>query len=236
MTVDEVLNSITLKKRFCKDCNLPIAVFDNPYFTQRLLALDGITCDAVSKFDSFCHELERFNSEQDYFEYYNGIKDRIIKDIKENPEFIRFSNEQLKDEYFCGKKNLYSEDNNGELFISLDMVKANFSALHYWSPDIFNGCQTWESFMQQYTDSSHIIHSKYIRQVIMGACNPKKQIKYEHHLMNDLAKYIAHRLDKDLEIMSLGEDEILIRVSSNSGKTNNIAGLISDVAELIRGE
>ena len=39
-TKEQVLNSIALKKRFCKNCNLPIDLFDEPYFSERLEILD----------------------------------------------------------------------------------------------------------------------------------------------------------------------------------------------------
>ena len=29
-----------LKERFCKDCNIPIKIFDEPYFTERLELYD----------------------------------------------------------------------------------------------------------------------------------------------------------------------------------------------------
>lgn len=95
MTRDEVLNSIQLKKRFCKDCNLPIAVFDNPYFYQRLCTLD-ILYDCVDKFDQFCFEMMNFANEQSYFEYYNSVKDAMINHIKENAEYQRFNEQDLE--------------------------------------------------------------------------------------------------------------------------------------------
>ena len=210
MTRDEVMNSIQLKKRFCKDCNLPIAVFDNPYFYERLCTLDFLF-DCVDKFDTFCSELQNFASEQDYFEYYNKVKDSIIDFIKAKDEYNTFVNEDYKTTSIVPKKNLYVEDNDRHVFISIDMKKANFSAMHHYSPKIFDDAATWEQFMTMFTNSTHIINSKYIRQVVLGACNPKKQIKYEHHLMNMLCKHIMDSLP-GLSIYSLGEDEILIEV------------------------
>lgn len=55
MIKEEVLNSIQLKKRFCKDCGLPIVVFDNPYFMERLQTLDPLF-SCVEKFNRFCNE------------------------------------------------------------------------------------------------------------------------------------------------------------------------------------
>lgn len=213
MTKEEVLKSIGLKKRFCKDRNLPINLFDEPYFMQRLEAIDplfGCTLD----FEIFCSELSRYENEQDYFEYYNSVKDNIINKIKENPDFIRFQQENFDRQNLlkmCSvqNRNLYSDDNDGGMFVSIDMKKANFSALRHYSPNIFDGKETWEDFVGEFTDSDHIKYSKYIRQVILGACNPKRQVNYESFLMLKLLTYLMVDIS-DFDVLSIGNDEIII--------------------------
>lgn len=215
MNREEVMNSIALKKRFCKDCNLPIVVFDNPYFYERLQTID-VLFDCVDKFDVFCAELQRFANEQDYFEYYNKVKDSIIDFIKAKDEYNAFNNDNYQIESVVSKRNVYVEDNDGGAFVSIDMKKANFSAMKHYSPKIFDGADTWEQFMAKFTDSQHIIHSKYIRQVVLGACNPKKQIRYEHYLMNILCKHIMDTIS-NVSVFSLGKDEIIISVPREYG-------------------
>lgn len=228
MTRDEVLNSIALKKRFCKDCNIPMSVYDNPYFMQRLEILNPLyQCELA--FEFFCLELEKFANEQEYFEFYNEIKDRVIADIRNQPEYNTFVNTICKCNPLYPKKNLYSDVNDGKWFVSLDMKKANFSVLRYWSKTIFNNCETWEDFMRQYTDSSHIIGSKYIRQVILGACNPGKQIKYEHFLMNDLLGIMLQHLNDNYEVYSLGEDEIILSLN----KKDNFYDVYDEIHQII---
>lgn len=215
MTREEVMNSISLKKRFCKDCNLPIVVYDNPYFYERLQTID-VLFNCIYKFDVFCLELQRFASEQDYFEYYNKIKDSVIEFIKAKDEYNSFINDDYSVESIVPKRNIYIEDNDNKAFVSIDMKKANFSAIKHYSPEIFDGADTWEQFVSKFTDSQHIIHSKYIRQVILGACNPKKQIRYEHYLMNILCEHITNVIP-NISIYSLGEDEIIISVPREYG-------------------
>lgn len=214
MTREDVLNSIALKKRFCKDCNIPIAVFDNPYFSERLETLD-ILNDCEFKFYKFCLELESFDSEQDYFEHYNSVKDKMITHIKNNPTYQVF-NEQNIDKLDVGvnKRNLYVEQNDGGTFVSIDMKQANFTALRQFSKSIFDNCETWEEFVGKFTDSKHMAKSKYIRQVVMGACNPKQQIKFERFLMSILCKHIMDTVDGDVNIYSLGDDEIIITIDN----------------------
>ena len=219
MTRDEVLNSIQLKKRFCKDCGLPITVFENPYFYERLSILD-VQFDCIKKFNTFCAELMPFDCEQEYFEYYNSVKDEIITYIRNNPTYQKFNIATFdKQKLQIDKRNLYIEPNDGGRFISVDMKKANFSAMNYYSPLIFMA-DTWEKFIGKYTSSQHIINSKYIRQVILGACNPRQQTRYENCLMSTLCKHIIDSFRDSLHVYSLGEDEIIITIKNSNEDIN----------------
>lgn len=244
MTREEVLNSIALKKRFCKDCNLPINLYDEPYFTERLAILD-VHFGCVGKFDEFCVELEKYDDEQAYFQYYNTVKDSVISMIKDNPEFDRF----LKDDFNeinivthtdVEGKNLYIDDNAGKTFISIDMKKANFSALKHYSPNIFKGFETWEDYLGSFTNSEHIKNSKYIRQVILGACNPKRQVKYEKYLMTLLYQYIKETLRDGANVFSVGTDEIIISVDGTNCSAKRLKEVIADcpngIGSLVRFE
>ena len=245
MTREEVLQFTGLKKRFCKDCNLPINLFDEPYFTQRLKALD-VQFDCVKKFDTFCADLEKYDTEQEYFEYYNTVKDSVINMIKDNTEYMKFLNDDFADvrvvtkNITLGNKNFYIEGNQDKTFISIDMKKANFSALRHYSPAIFKNVETWEQYIGFFTPSEHIRNSKYIRQVILGACNPKRQITYERYLMTMLYLHIKNELDGKVSFYSLGNDEIIISVAGTSVSAKEIKAAIATcpqkIGELVRFE
>lgn len=79
-----------LKERFCKDCNIPLRLFHEPYFTDRLKLYDKYY-NTLSKWDLFVEELQKYNCEQDYFEEYNRVKDAAINDIKKSDGFQRFN-------------------------------------------------------------------------------------------------------------------------------------------------
>lgn len=242
MTREEVLNSIQLKKRFCKDCNIPIALFDNPYFYERLVALD-IIFHCVKQFNLFCAEMQRFRNEQEYFEHYNQVKDNMITDIKDNHMYQQFlvdDDVTTIPKQSVGNRNVYVEENDGKVFISIDMKKANFSALHFYSRDIF-GCDTWEEYVSRFTGSTHIQNSKYIRQVVLGACNPKRQINYEKSLMARLYLHIKDTLNDDrFEAYSLNTDEIIISIDKFRHPLNELKDIIatcpSNIGSLVRVE
>ena len=206
--------SVRAKERFCKDCNIPIRLFQEPYFTDRLKLFDKFY-GTLEKWNIFLEGLQKYHCEQDYFEEYNRGKDAAILSIKESEAYKRFNEEDMN-KYRVTHENLPNKDifkpsNDGKLFISIDMRKANFSSLYHYDNSMFSGAKTWEEFISKFTENKHIINSKYIRQVILGNCNPKRHITYEKHLMNEvldvLIKEIGYWFD---EIVFFSNDEIVI--------------------------
>lgn len=204
-----------LKERFCKDCKIPINIFDEPYFTDRIKLFD-VFYDSVEKWCIFLSELNMYKSEEEYFEEYNKIKDLAIENIKNSEAFINFNNEDMNQYRIKHEglpvKDIYKSNNDKRKFISIDMKKANFSALKMYDERMFNGEKTWEDFMSKFTNNLHIINSKYIRQVILGNCNPKRQITYEKFIMDN----ILDRLLTDVDINNIvffSNDEIVIDVT-----------------------
>ena len=54
------------KERFCKDCNVQIRLFQEPYFSDRINLFDKFF-GTVNKWNVFVEELNKYNYEQDYF-------------------------------------------------------------------------------------------------------------------------------------------------------------------------
>ena len=124
--------------------------------------------------------------------------------------------------------------------ISIDMKKANFSALRHYNPEIFKNKDTWEDYIGAFTWCSHIKNSKYIRQVILGACNPKKQITYETYLMTILYLHIKEVLGNKVGFYSLTTDELIIDMQSTICTEDEIKEAVStcpqDIGSLVRVE
>ena len=70
-----------LYKRFCKDNNLSINLFEDPYFHSRLNLYNDFY-QTHEKWEQMWDMLKDFNTVQDYFEYYDKVKDTIINKIK----------------------------------------------------------------------------------------------------------------------------------------------------------
>ena len=217
MNIDINNISTKLKERFCKDCNIPINIFQEPYFSDRLKLYNEFYLTRT-KWARFIYSIEQYHTEQDYFEDYNRIKDEAIYFIKSSEAYQAFNEENMNDYAIVNtglpSKDIFRPSNEGKTFISIDMSQANFSALSFYNTEIFDHEYTWESFMEKFTDNDHIIHSKYIRQVILGNCNPSRYITYEKYLMDMILTGLldAGLCTKD-NVVFFSNDEIVIDVS-----------------------
>lgn len=220
---------IKLRQRFCKDCDIPINIFDEPYFSDRLRLFDFLY-DSISKWDLFKSEFAKYDSAIDYFTDYSRIKDEAIEAVRNTEGFQLFSAYGVNDFSIKNKGfpsgRIYNPENNGRMFLSIDMKKANFSALHAYRNDIFGGSDTWEEFISRFTDNKHIINSKYIRQVIMGNLNPKRQTAYEKVLMDKLLTDILHAkvIGKE-NVAAFLADEIIFDVTDLENRREVIADI-----------
>ena len=117
------------KERFCKDCNIPIRLFQEPYFLDRIKLFDDFY-GTVDKWIRFASELQQYNCEQDYFEEYNHVKDAAITSIKESKAYQRFNAEDMNKYAVIHRdlpnKDIFKPTNDGRVFISIDMKKAIF--------------------------------------------------------------------------------------------------------------
>lgn len=213
-----------LEKRFCKDRKLPINVFEEPYFSNRLKLLGEL--DNYQNFRLMVRE--NFASDQDYFAYYNAVKDKVIEFIKNSEAYKQMQTDpdiKQPDNPF-GRKELYKPDAAGHRYISIDMKSANFTALVHYGKT--HGCDFFDSydykdFISRFTHPKdmHIVDSKYIRQVIFGNCNPKRQTAYETMLMKDLLdKMIDAGMVAPKNVYSLTTDEIILKGYNRSDKVD----------------
>lgn len=83
-----------LRKRFCKDTGIPINIYKEPYFTSRLELFDPLF-GTLNKWEDYIDSLRQFKNEQEYFEYYNRCKDKLIQEIKSTEGYKRFCEEDM---------------------------------------------------------------------------------------------------------------------------------------------
>lgn len=224
MTFKEIENKLSniekLRERFCKDRNLPVKIFISPYFESRLkLVVDenGFS-DEYVRYEKFINMVyNRFGNAEEYFAYYNKIKDDAINFIKATDGYNKFNQEDMNkfriQNIGFPAKDIYKATNNGKRFISIDMGKANFSALKRYDSSIVGNTNSYEEFISMFVaDIEHLKASKYIRQVIFGNCNPGRTTTYEKYLMDTVLTKILEVVKKD-DVVFFATDEIVIDVS-----------------------
>lgn len=207
--------STKLKQRFCKESGVPINIFVEPYFKERVMLYQQFY-QSFDKYVTFVEEcFKHYNNEEEYFADYNRVKDEAINFIKSTRGYNNFLEEDMvkfKVETKISSKDIFRPANDKHYFISIDMKKANFSALRYYDSSMFGDCSKWEDFIKKFTDNAHLINSKYLRQVILGNCNPRRQVTFEKYLMNTILKHILGEFP-NLNIVYFSNDEIVIDVT-----------------------
>ncbi len=225
-----------LRNRFVSDFSLPIQVVQSPYFEDRLELLEEEYM-AKTLYENLLFMIdEKFDGNPNKFlEYYHQVRDNIITSITNSEAYKDFiSNEKFVKNIvpICSNKNLYTNEQDGCLFISYDMKKANFQTLKYANPAIVCDANTYENFIGKFTDLDYIKQSKYTRQVIFGKLNPKRTINLEKWITNEVAKSIvsstngiinifAKEHSRDyimagkLTLFSINSDEIIFKWNGN---------------------
>ena len=236
--------STKLKERFCKDCNIPLRLYQEPYFMDRLKLYDKFY-GTMDKWNIFTSELAKYHCGQDYLEEYNHVKDQAIEYIKSSWAYKMFNAEDMNNFKVTHEglpaKDIFKSTNDGKTFISIDMKKVNFSALKYYGETIgysmfgYTGTvHMWEDFLCKFTSNDHILNSKYIRQVILGNCNPRKQVAYEKWIMDQVLSSLENNFMMGLLelVVFFSNDEIVFDVTLL--KENNSMDFAGSILDAIR--
>lgn len=207
----------SLRKRFVKDQSLPILILQDPHFDY-YLDLYEEQYSARTLYELLEEEVGKMGSIEEFLQSYNELKNNVISEVLENEAFKNFNDDRLDQYQVLGnipKANLYSSTNHNQNFISIDLKKANFHTLRYYDSNIVNGCLTYEGWLANFTNSEYIKKSKYIRQVIFGNLNPKKQQKIQKFVTYGLLEKLKDYVSVE-NVMSASHDEIIIKDQDNT--------------------
>lgn len=229
-----------LANRFVKDYKLPIQLTDEKYFFYFLDLYEDIF-SSKTKYEKLCKLIEeRFDSSPVLFlnEYYN-IRNEIILSTERNEAYLKFNNMPM-DRFSIPKRNItsndvYNESNIGKWFVSFDLKKANFQALKYVDKQIVLNTNTYEEFIQKFTDIYYVSESKYTRQVVFGKLNPKRQITVEKFIINEIYEHIIKHYCDDT-CVSFSQDELVFKVDDSfNGDLAQIYNLMNSLEMLVMG-
>lgn len=211
-------------KRFCKDYNLPINIFDEGMFNYYIDLYSDIF--PKDEFYSAFNTIEsKFDGNVDlWLDYCAQVRDKVINFILESEAYQKFNLMDLSEYKVSGfkERSVYTEETNGKNFISIDLKKANFQALK-WMNVIDD--YSYDHFIRRMGGDDYIAGSKYLRQVIFGKCNPSRQITIEKHLMSLVEDAIRIKMENHgYKLYSFNSDELIYEENfdrPNEELTNN---------------
>jgi len=207
-------------------------------FRDRLELINKVFHGVLNKLELFKEELEQFNTEQDYYDHYNKVKDGAINFIKNSTGYEKLINMNMQefkiDNFGITDKHIWKHTSNGKRYISIDLKKANYQALKFLDPAIVNNSETYEDFISLFTDLKHIVNSKYIREVIFGNCCCKRHFAIEKFIMKKYLDCLLIYIPVS-EIQVFSDDEIVFSYSGE-GILNKIKEAVKEIPFTVRIE
>ena len=204
-----------LRGRFADDFSIPVTAIIDPYFDKQIHLLEDSFGAATKYLELMCTIRDYFNGNpQAFLEHRRSVKDKILSEILASEGYkAMLADKSPLEDYtpLVGARELYTEEQDGGMFISFDMVKANFQALRYVDPSIVRDCETWEEYVSKFTDIPYIAAAKQVRQEVLGKLNGKRLAAIERRIANDFAKVLVERYGDKFTLFSIKTDEIILK-------------------------
>lgn len=194
-----------------------------------------------------------------YYSDYDNIKCKLIQYIQNSSKYKEFCNKSSTEwatNCVCMGSSIYTSELDGHTMIGVRLDKPLFTALLYYSPEIFSEklksgsnnsyYSTWEDFVSSIgeTDNHHIIYSENLLNEVMCCCNGSKIQLYGRWLLsqfylNKIKELLTDSVYEGLpSLVYFGYDEFVIDVTGlvdvidlNSG-SNNISKMTNRLTRL----
>lgn len=202
-----------LKRRFAKDCKIPIPVTENfDYYMD----LYGDHFHFQEHYDEFQRLLKTFSGSDitgQFLDAEETLMKRIIEVIQKTDAYQSF---QQMDMSKYGKltaypkTNIYSQAFIGKRLVSIDLEQANFQALSHVSSDLVLGAESYRELVMKFTPYSYYWNSKGFRSCLFGNLNPKRQQKIEEKLIREVLDFMKEHYE--ISIVSVLSDELILEM------------------------
>lgn len=180
-----------------------------------------------SKWATFKEAYSRMG--EDMFDLPYIVRRQMTRFIESNPSFDKLKSKDMLTTYIQGS-NMYIEPNKDRLFISIDLNKANFQSIYLTDPTIFNGANTFNEFVGQFSDEKILVESKILRQVFFGSLPTAMQHSTQKRFMLHIKSLLDLNYPELSErIRSLSTDEIFFDISPDEEfKAEEIEKMLKD--------
>lgn len=202
--------SDTAKRQFIKDNGLKIPVVEEPHFSY-YLDLYEQKFSSRTLYQIYLDSIKNAGGSDQFLKSMRKTREKIIDDVKSNEkyqEFLLCDMSQFDLNNFTTKDSLYNHTNTGKVFVSIDLVEANFQALNAYDKTILNA-DSYEELVSRYTKNEFFKNSKQIRQVIFGDLNAKRQMKIQKYIMSLVKNVLINNGIKEENIKACSPDEIV---------------------------
>lgn len=227
--------SKTLAKRFIDDYDLPIPNVNKEEYFNYYLNLFEKDYGTLTKYNELVSLIDnKFNGVPNNFldEYYR-VRENMVQHFLNSQAYFDFCNKldlkkfAINDRPDVTSNNIFNQNNIGKYFISVDLKKANFQALKYANKDIVLNTNTYNEFVNEFTDIDYIKYSKHFRQVVFGKKGASRQITIEKYILNEVRKRFENNINMGcLKLVSMSNDELVYELIEYDAEEDFNAKLI----------
>lgn len=208
------------RRRFAIDMNLPIRDYESAVFYPTLEQLDNYF-DTKAKWQLFYDSVKTRNWDSFITERTNVIQmmtNSIKFDTTRYQEFLHYTDSITPESYPNATRQFYNRDRIGQYFVSFDLAKGCFAALHHFNPEIVSNCNSYDEFIRRFTENEFLIQSKAVREAALGRLDNQCIAKYES-MMIDTVAHLAnlHRSEcfNKNAVCAKNTDEVIYQVDES---------------------
>jgi hypothetical protein len=208
-------------KSFCKlfDLNVPSYV-DFDYYKNLYARLDRWKNmdELISLYEKAEEQIE------DIYKYRLEKTEEIINFIKTTRAFNDLNDDTMIPDLPTNKNFEYSE---GVKYLSIDIKMANWESLKKYDPSFVNELGDSYSDLLNKFDVPEVFHrSKQLRQYIFGNLNPKRQIKAQRVMIEDLMNGLSRY---NLKVECVKTDEVIYSFENLAEIADILLGFDDDI-------
>lgn len=187
-------------KSFVKlfDLNVPVIEHLDYYINQM---------SKTQKYKDIRHFLSLYEESEveidDAYEFRKNKSQEIIEFIKGTNAYNELCYDKNLIDYPTAKSIEYLEEIK---YFSIDLRSANWVALKHYDPSHINELgNDYIDFLSKFNLPKVFLHSKYLRQFIFGNVNPKRLIKVQRHLIQEMVR----KYQDKLQVEGVRNDEVI---------------------------
>lgn len=139
------------------------------------------------------------------YQYKIDKSNEIIEFLKSTRAYNELNDDNLIPDYPISKNFEYSE---GKKYLSIDINSANWTVLKKYDPNFLNELgNSYVELLERFDVHPVFFNSKQFRQYIFGNINPKRQIKAQRVIIEELIQSISQY--SNLQVFCTKSDEVI---------------------------